>query len=189
MIKKRIWNNHIFNLIRTKCLHLINEHVNNKTKERNFTIISRSIKSITSKEKHLNQNALWEIIKKTKSKSTKEINVSMKNERGEEVATTADENKHIFQNHYHQLLTRVSPQNENEIRTEELTQQISYSIKVLGTHCKREEINEDEVLQLCKTLKKGKAYDVQGWKNEYLKYGGKDLKNSITIIFNNLTKF
>ena len=170
----------------TMKIRLINSHIVEHVKGQRSKRISRTIEEIIN-EGGVNSTRFWDFVSKMKPNNQREQEqIAMENERGE-LIENAEEIKNLYKNHYLKLLTTKVANTEEERTAEKRIEEITQNREILAKcqYIKRVEQKELEVVRM--KLKNKKASVLQGWKYEYLKYGGgEDLINSIVEMMNEI---
>ena len=128
----------------------------------------------------------WEFKKRMDNKKREE-RIAMK-DKGGNVHESPKSIKEIFANFYEELLGSNPARNEEEEKNEEEVEKMFRQFELIAESDVASEITEKDVLEAIKKLKKKKAADQDGMKNEMIISGGKDLLNSIIAMFNKILK-
>jgi hypothetical protein len=132
----------------------------------------------------INNPKFWDILKMDK-KPNGENKTAMHNSDGK----LCEDEKGILRIHeewFRKLLTTPSAQNEEEERVE---QEIEEKLKIIECKAKQEKakpITIEELEPVIRKLKNNKASDVNGMRNEYIKYAGLKLKQSLLKLLNEI---
>ena len=91
-----------------------------------------------------------------------------------------------YENYYKNLLRTKTAKTRVEKQAEERVEKQFNTIIEEATTIRREKITEEMVQKEVMKLKKNKARDRLGWKNEWIKEGGKEMIRSLTTIYNRI---
>ena len=162
---------------------LINEHIENHQREENKqrTI---SVANKIKREKGFDGGAFWEFNKRSKGKK-KEAATAMKNERGE-ITENPEEIINIYKNFYEKLLAGREMKTESGKQIENMVNKYVDQLVRQADKKRIQPFTEDEYEEMKKSLKSGKAPDLQGWRYEMVKHAGKDLDKSMLEMINEL---
>eukprot|EP00794_Sanderia_malayensis_P004142 gene4142-4695_t len=164
---------------------LITEYLNNMNRQAYIKRVNETIKEI-QKGGGINGQNFWEFKKKMDIRK-KEERIAMKNKDGI-VQESVQSIKNVFVNFYQELLQTQCANTAKEKQCEEEINKIFNQIATIAQTEDALEISKEEVVAGIKQLKKKKAADMDGIKNEILIYGGADMENSITALLNRILK-
>ena len=162
---------------------LINMHIENHQKEENkqrMISVANRIKS----EKGFDGSAFWEFNKRSKGKKN-EAATAMKNEKGE-ITENPEEILKIYKNFYEKLLSGREMTTEAGKQVENMVNKYVDELVKQADRSRMQPFTEDEYKTVKKSLKAGKAPDLQGWRYEIVKHAGEDLDKSILKMVNEL---
>jgi len=161
-------------------IELINEHIEEEIKteigEKNRKTADR-----IQQAGGVNSPDFWKVVKVNKEKTQKKTTMKDKNGVKQE-----DENeiKEIYRKWYEDLLTQKEASNSKEIQAETFINECFEKLEREAEKSVTSVITEEELENVIKSLKVKKAEDYYGMKNEYIKYGGDQLKKSLLTILN-----
>ena len=167
---------------------LINQYIEEEEKNIKRQTINRNIKEI-QENGGLNANIFWEFKKRMDRDKKREENITaIKNNEGE-LETDIEKIKNIFKIFYTELFKPNKNENTQEEKMAQKTQDIVFeSIKNIARNEVETngKINIQEIENNIKELKKKNTCDSQGLSNKILLNSGKDVENSLKIIFNEI---
>ena len=153
---------------------LIMSHIINENKAKYYSKVNRTVENIKM-EGGVNSTAFYELRRRL-SRKKKENGHSVIGEDGIRYDSPEEiKNEHV--KYYKKLLTET-----HNIEGTPAVSRVISGMKVLAQCTESERIDEDEVTKIIKKLKKRKASDKQGWRNEYAIYGGVEMTRSLTKI-------
>lgn len=150
--------------------------------------IRRIVENIKREGGNINPGAFWEVQKQlTKKKEDKSI--AIKNKRGERVEGK-EEVLCVYKEFYKDLLEPTKcTEAENEGKKQE--EWIDNEFEKIRTEARNQEpmeISEEDVRKSIKKLKKKKAGDRDGWRNEMIIEGGEEMVKSLCKIFKEIAR-
>ena len=162
---------------------LIDEHIEKLKKERK-TQRTRRIAAQIKCEKGFDGGAFWEF-KRRREGRKKEVMVAVKNESGE-IEEEPEKIMEVYRNFYMNLLSGKDMENETGKRAETVVNKYIEALEKTARKTGIEPFTDEEYQIVKKGLKPRKAPDQQRWRYEYVKYGGKDLDESILKMVNEM---
>ena len=109
----------------------------------------------------------------------------MKNEEGK-MTSDKEEIKQIYKEFYEKLFEKKKELSEDEQKIENNIWQCIEKIKKVATKQEPLNIEEELIRKVVKKLKRRKASDSEGWRNELIVEGGNEMIKSLTILFNEI---
>ena len=94
-----------------------------------------------------------------------------------------DEMKDEFKNHYVTLLQKREAETPEEKEDEELVNKLISSLVKCTNNNNHITTTPEDVEEVVKTLKKKKAQDATGWRNEHMIFGGREMSVALAKIF------
>ena len=134
----------------------------------------------------VNSETFWKLKQKFE-KRPKEVNVAVYDTEGE-LVDGEEEIKETYAKYYEELLQTKGATTTEEMETEKIVEEVINQIEAISEIREQQEVGINEVQSVTKKLKKRKATDCDGWKNEMLMYGGNEMVKSLVKIFNNIQK-
>lgn len=128
---------------------------------------------------------IWEFKKRMESGKKNIVMTSMKDENGqlEEDHTKILE---MYKEYYEKLLKQRLAETDEELRAEQQVKVLKRGRQLLAKKEKCKEITLNELEEVIKGTKRKKAPDIDGWRYEFLKDGGIDIKRSTLMMLNML---
>ena len=134
----------------------------------------------------INGGAFWEVKKRIERK--KEVkSVAIENKEGKRECNT-EKIKGVYKEFYETLLKSKEAENEEEREQERIINERYRKIEEKSRHQEPIRITMTDVKNTIKSLKKGKAGDEFGWKNEILIHGGEMIQEGIMMMFNEVNE-
>ena len=150
--------------------HIINCH---KREQRKRTEnIARRIKQ----ESGINRNNFWEYYRTSHGEKCEKVS-EVYNNKGE-IQRGEKEIKMAYKEYYENLLERDKMDTDEGREIEKIVEKTMKRIEQITKNKKIEEVTAEEMNNAIKKLKKRKAKDREGWKNEMIINGGKDMQTS-----------
>mgnify|MGYP001800575693 CR=1 FL=1 len=160
---------------------MLNRHIVRERQNKNANRIRQNIESLRRNGGGVKEESFWEF-KKKMSKRKLEKQVAMKDENGD-IQTEPKKIKEIYTKFYNELF-KV----EVEDQLKEKGKTVKERIEKKGKQQQPINIEEEDIEKVIKTLKRRKAGDQEGWRNEMLICGGKEMVRSLAILFNRISK-
>ena len=132
----------------------------------------------------LNGGAFWKLKKKLTKKKA-DLPHAVYNKDGVKVEEV-DKIKGAYEEFYADLLETRPAETIEEERAEEEVNKIFNGIMKLAEQQKPMKVSDEEVECVVKSLKRRKAADREGWRNEDVLEGGEEMKKSITKLTNQI---
>ena len=181
-VKRLCTKNDSYELKRIK---LLKEHCEEEVKNQNRAQMRRTIEVI-SKSGRTDLSAFWDLSKKER-KSGRESRTAITNLEGERIEDE-EEVKKVFTDYYQDLLTIKMGLNEEEKVIEDEVKQIIHGLELASQIEGAQEFTYEEIDKVVSKLKKKKARDQEGWRNEHVIFGGEEIKIGLTKLFNMMLK-
>ena len=163
----------------------INCIIENELKEKRARTTMKMAKDIQS-ENQLHSGAFYEFKRKIDMKDKGETPSSMINSEGTEVSTR-EEIKEVFEKFYKNLFQHDPPTSDIERKAEIITQKVFEDImKEAEIPARKEQIKAETIEQSIKKCKNKGSMDYDNISNKIIKAAGKDAKDSILILFNEI---
>ena len=163
-------------------INTIKDHIIALKKKINGDKLNKRIQMIRQKDRL----GIWQVKRQVQKKHQPQKQI--KSSTGEMLTKSEDILKE-YQNHYTQLLSPKCATTDEEKQAEEITERRFQEIKSIAINSQQlKTITTEEVLQAVKEIKIGKAGDRQGWRAEWIKYGGEEMIRCLTILFNQMEK-
>ena len=142
--------------------------------------LRKRIEMIKQKDKQ----GIWQIKRQINKKE--QVQKQIKTKTGE-ILTNTDDILKEYEQYYTQLLAPKQARTEEEREVENKVEKQFNDIfeKAIKTEPTKK-ITEQEVRDAVKETKRNKAGDRQGWRNEWLKYGGDEIIKSLTKLYNQM---
>ena len=128
----------------------------------------------------MRDETFWEFRRRIKGRKKK----GMKNKEGK-IIVDSEEVKGIYRNFYEELFEKPKWSDGEQVLRKKVEDRIR-DIKFEGIVQEKLVVTEEEVRQVIKKLKKKKAGDHEGWKNELIVAGGCEMVKSLAVLFNKL---
>ena len=134
----------------------------------------------------MHSGTFYEFKRRMDRKAKGETPSSMMNADGKEV-TTRDEIKEVFEKFYENLFNHDPPSSDIEKKAEVITERVFEDIlKEAENGERKEQISAETIERSIKKSKNKGSMDYDNISNKIIKAEGKDLKDSIGIIFKQL---
>ena len=186
--------------VKKKMINLKNEEQNKKVLELLLKFINQCIHkqsqidwaeittkaAETIKSNGVNSTIFWNFMKKMDGHKQEHIS-AMIDENGQEVEEQ-EQIKKVYQRHYMDLLTQNVAETEREKEVEDIVRRASEARNLIASNKMIKKIGRKEYIEAKRQLKKSKAADISGWKNEFVLNAGKDLDKSIHVMLNEISK-
>ena len=177
-IKKKQWSRND----KKSQIRLINQLIENEIRQEKATTTMKIAKTIYS-EKKMHSGSFYEFKQKIDRREKGETPSAMVNKEGKE-CYEREEIREIFQDFYQELFQKEEPINETEKKAMEITENVFLNIMEEAEKPKRkEQIDEETVKKCLRELKNKSSLDYNNISNKILKNAGKDMIDSLTIIF------
>ena len=170
-----------------KKLEKLKEQIVAEENERNYRKMEKACQEIRKHGK-FDGGGLWKL--KNKLDRRREENMHAVTNKEGELKTEREEILDAYREFYEDLLTITTKKTtlpENKETVKKVEDKFS-KIMERGAQQKPLEINEDEMEEIVRGLKKRKARDTQGWNNELLIEGGSEMIRSLTKMTNTMLK-
>lgn len=181
-IKKGTYNKEESKIATTR-LRMIRSHIEDENSKINKDRIDRTIEEI-KEQGGVTGETFWKFKKKFQKREEEPVSM-VYGKRGERIE---EENgiKERYREYYTELLKPKEPKCESEIEREKRVNQSTRMIVAAGLQMKQKEITIEDLEVAKKQLKKKKAKDRDGWNNELIIEGGKEMDASIVNILNQI---
>ena len=156
---------------------LIKEYISKESNRLRAHKVNNQIRKL-EKDKVIGSSAFWEFKKRMDGKRKTENITAMIDKEGN-LKTSEEDIKEIFTDFY----TSLFETNEIE-KAKEMDDNIFKLIQNIKSPKNSEAITTKEIKDCLTKIKKKKTKDIQGWSNEILISGGKDITKSLSILFN-----
>ena len=80
---------------------------------------------------------------------------------------------------------------ESPPRNKNRSQEVNREIKIIQEKATQQEplrVNKEDIEDVCKKLKRKKAEDYEGWRNELVLFGGEEMNKSLEMMFNKISE-
>ena len=156
----------------------------NEESKGNIKRIKETVEHLKSKN-GIHGGNIWEFKKRMESGKKNIVMTSMKDENGqlEEDHTKILE---MYKEYYEKLLKQRLAETDEELRAEQQVKVLKRGRQLLAKKEKCKEITLNELEEVIKGTKRKKAPDIDGWRYEFLKDGGIDIKRSTLMMLNML---
>ena len=163
---------------------IMNDRIINQMKEENYKITMEIAKKI-KQENGINRNNFWEYKRKTSGRKETIMHDVMDMEG--KMVTEPDRIKETYLEYYKDLLGNKIMITEEEKEIEKMVEKM---MMIIGKKSRGREINvnKGEIKDVVKTLKKRKAGDREGWRNEMVTEGGSDMERSLEMMITEVMK-
>ena len=160
-------------------IQLIREHCDNEIKMRNAMKVEKLVQSIARNGK-TDMTKFYRFNKKQKKTVT-----TIKTVTTEDGRKIDDRNVAVkeFEKHYTELLKKREAETPEEKENEEIVQGLIDSLVTCTNNNKHRITTIEEVEEVIKELKKKKAVDECGWRNEHMIHGGREMCSALSKIF------
>lgn len=165
---------------------LLTKHINEEHQKSRMEKIKNTIEQLRGNGGGMKEETFWEFRRKLKGKQ-EERAVAMKDGNGNKQEDQKEILK-IFEQYYENLFRKDIPTTEEEKKNEKRVEVKLEDIIKEGQKQEPLLYTEKEIKKIINTLKRKKAQDSMGWKNEMIMDGGEEMVKSITIMFNRLSK-
>ena len=159
---------------------MINEYIQQNEHDQYRRKISKVVEKLKSKG-GINGANTWEVMKQLKGRKT-EKPTSIWSKHGE-VLEKEEEILERHKEHFYDLLQTKTAVTEEGKENEKFIEKCAETILRLGFLAKPKITKVEEVETSIAELKKRKCCDGEGWKNEHILYGGKEMVRSLHLIF------
>ena len=164
-------------------LELIRFHIEEENKRRNKDRIDKTMQEI-KEQGGVNGETFWKFKKKFQRRQ--EEHMSMVYSKNGERIEDREGIKERYREFYKELLKTKESKTEREREIEERVNQDASRIVETGLKMKQRKISIQDLETVKKQLKRKKAKDRDGWKNEMILEGGKEMDLSIVKILNRI---
>ena len=186
ILKKKVRNKPNWNRRQKKNqIQNINSIIENEIKQQRARMTIRMAKDLQT-ENQMHSGTFYEFKRRMDRKAKGETPSSMMNADGKEV-TTRDEIKEVFEKFYENLFSHDPPSSDIEKKAEVITERVFKDIlKEAENGERKEQISAETIERSIKKSKNKGSMDYDNISNKIIKAAGKDLKDSIGIIFNEI---
>ena len=186
ILKKKVRNKPNWNRRQKKNqIQNINSIIENEIKQQRARMTIRMAKDLQT-ENQMHSGTFYEFKRRMDRKAKGETPSSMMNADGKEV-TTRDEIKEVFEKFYENLFNHDPPSSDIEKKAEVITERVFEDIlKEAENGERKEQISAETIERSIKKSKNKGSMDYDNISNKIIKAAGKDLKDSIGIIFNEI---
>lgn len=165
---------------------LITKHIHEEKTTAYAKKVKNTIEALRRNGGGMKEETFWEFRKKFIGKK-EESRITMKDEKGN-IKDEKEDILNIYKDFYSKLFLK-----ENSTTTEEKEQEkrVTDKLKTILADAEHQaplKIEEKEVKNAIKKLKRNKARDREGWNNEMILEGGEEMVKSLTAIFNEVCK-
>ena len=129
-----------------------------------------------------NETSFWEVKKEIEGKRKSE-NKAINKENGERTCVKEE----VLQT-YHDFYEKLFKSPDRDQEKEKVVEEKLKKILQTAENQKPLEICQDDIEQVYKKLKLKKAEDYDGWRNEYILAGGEEMKKSLVLMCNKISK-
>ena len=136
-------------------------------------------------EKGMNRNNFWEYMRKVKGRNPAVMH-DVLNKR-DELETSPEGIRDAYKEYYKDLLKK-EPMTTKEGREKEILMERMINVIEEKSKNKMVQVKNKEIESAVKKLKKRKAGDREGWKNEMIAGGGTDMKRSFELMIKTMLK-
>ena len=148
--------------------------------------IRATVEDLKKKDGILDQGAFWKFKKKIEGTKVEEKK-AMRNSEGTRVEDEG-EILQVYEKFYLDLLQTPRPENETERQMEEEVEATFERICFISENQGPMEVDENNIRNVRKKLKRRKAGDREGWNNEMILEAGEEMVKSLKIMFNRILK-
>ena len=168
------------NKIRIK---MINKHIMNKKRNQYKEKIERTIEQLRRDGGGVKEQTFWEFKRRMEGRK-EEQKTGMKDSNGE-IRTETGGIKKIFENFYQELFKKPEWEKENM----KIKEAVERKVEGIMERAKQQgamRVTTEVVRKVVRNLKKRKAGDIEGWKNEMISGGGEEMVKTLTGLFNKI---
>ena len=145
--------------------------------------IKRVVDNIRCKGGAINGDAFWEFRKKMKRSNNYATAINDKD--GNKIDTNEGIRK-VYKDFYKELLSGNNATTEEEIDREKEVEELFQKVMEAGKLQRPIKVDDSDVREAIGNLKKKKAKDIQGWRNEIVIEGGEEMVISIKKMCNEI---
>ena len=157
-------------------------HIEEQIKKEKATKIAATVQKLRKQGGGVCETTFWEVKREIEGKRKEECKV-INDKAGRKVSNKQEVLK-VYEEFYEDLFKKP-------VREEKLREQKMAEFKDIISRGEKQEaliVQKNEVEQACKQLKKKKAQDTEGWKNELMIYGGEEMIRSLTLMSNKILR-
>ena len=132
----------------------------------------------------MKENTFWEVRKKLEPKKEEKLS-TIKNKDGKLIKYQKDMVEE-YKSFYNTLFKKTNTSTMTGKKEEEKIKKQMKTVRENAAKQKPMRITKTDIQTAVKKLKKKKATDVEGWKNEMVMEGGEEMKESIRRMFNQI---
>ena len=163
---------------------LITQHIYEEKHKRYAEKIKNTIESLRRNGGGMKEECFWEFRKKIQGRK-QERRTGMRDKEGN-IAIEPEQIKEVYREFYEELFKRPIKETREEKEQEQVIMNKIEEIEKEGTIQEPVKIQQKTIEKVMKTLKRGKSADSEGWKNEMILEGKKEMVQSLQIIFNSM---
>ena len=167
---------------------LIGIHITEERQQRYSRKIKKTVEELRRNGGGVKEESFWEFKRKLKGKQQETAN-EMMNEKGE-LVSDRDKIIDVYKNFYTNLFKKENKiiQSEECKRAERKVEEKINNIRNIAKTQDPLKVTPEEVRKVVNELKRKKAPDTEGFRNEYVKGGGEEMIVSLVVLFNAILK-